>query len=230
MASEPRNVLLERVLREEPTLRAEMTRLEEPFGSTLQAPGQPVPYIHFPAGGVLSSVVGLANGAMAEVSAVGCEGLAGAGALLGLRPSPHAVVQQVPGAVWRVRTTALVRAQRTNRHVASLFRCYAAYLLLAAHQSIACNALHGAAPRAARWILATADRAGRDEFLLTQEVVALMLSVSRQSVNEIVVRFRGEGLIDYARGRIRVLDRGGLERHACECYAIIRDTYDKVLR
>src|SRR5262249_15050365 len=111
-----------------------------------------------------------------------------------------------------------------------ILRRYIAFSLRSAYQAVACNALHSAEERMARWLLTTQDRVGQSDFLLTQEFLAQMLGVRRQTIQLVAGTLQTAGLISYRRGSIRVLDREGLEAASCECYGIIKTLYDRIVQ
>jgi CRP-like cAMP-binding protein len=171
---------------------------------------------------VVALMVSGAGGEQAGVRAVGAEGMAGIGALIGSLRSEVSVVQQVAGAVASCPTQALRRSQEQHPEVARLVLRYASYALRVAQQTVACNVLHTARQRAARWILCTADRKGREEFDLTQDLLAQMLGVTRQFTSGITAELRADGVIAYHRGALRILKRDVLQRRACDCYQVMQ--------
>jgi CRP-like cAMP-binding protein len=223
------NRLLDCLLQREPELAEDLKVVHFEAGREIYRPGAAMQQVYFPFRGAVSLIVQLSNGESAEVATVGSEGLVGLAALLRVRRSSLLVVQQVAGDLASLPTSRIVRAMQSNERLTASVSCYAAYALRAAHQTAGCNALHRLEPRAARWLLTTADRAADSEFALTQQRLADMLGVGRQSVNEVAARFQRSGLVEYRRGRVRLLQRERLERVACECYFAVRTSYEELM-
>jgi CRP-like cAMP-binding protein len=231
MAPTPRtgNRLLDCLVQREPSLAPDIRLVASEGGREIYHPDGPMPAVYFPTRGVVSLIVRLASGGSAEVATVGPEGMVGLSAMFRARRSPMLAVQQIPGELAQLPTTRLLRAMQNNDRLAASLNCYAAYAMRAAYQTAACNALHRLEARAARWLLMTADRAKGHEFDLTQQMLADMLGVGRQSVNEVASRLQRNGLIEYRRGHIALLQRERLEKLACECYATLRDYYEDLM-
>lgn len=213
------NGLLESFTRFLPNLARK--RLHMPSRTVLYQPGDPMPYVFFPAGGVISVVVRHDNGECVQVSAVGAEGVAPVFALLGKRKSPLMLVQQVAGAVIRLPTESIARAMSEIEPLRSLVFDYLAWSLRAAHQATACNARHGSLARTAQMLLTTADRARSARFEMTQDVLAEMLGVPRQTANVAMREIARRQLVRVRRGQIELLDRAGLESVSCPCYPMM---------
>jgi CRP-like cAMP-binding protein len=223
------NRLLDCLLQREPALADELRIVRFEAGREIYRPGATMPYTYFPLRGVVSLIVQLSSGETAQVATVGSEGLVGLPALLRVRRSSLLVVQQFSGELGCLPTPRVLRAMQSNDRLVASITCYAAYMLRAAQQTAGCNALHRLDARAARWLLTTADRAGGSEFALTQQRLADMLGVGRQSVNEVASRFQHSGIIEYRRGRVRLVHRERLERTACECYFTLREAYEDLM-
>jgi CRP-like cAMP-binding protein len=190
----------------------------------------PLPHVYFPKSGVLSSVIASAEGGVVEAATIGNEGMVGIPALLGLDFTTAAVTSQVPGESLRIPTPSFVQALKQSGPLDVLLRRYIAFSLRSAYQAVACNALHAAEERMSRWLLTTQDRVGQREFALTQEFLAEMLGVRRQTVQVVAGTLQTAGLITYRRGLIRVIDREGLEAASCECYEITKSLYDRIVQ
>ncbi len=223
------NRLLDCLLQRDSALADDIRLARVKAGHELYLPGGAMTSVFFPIGSVVSLMVRLTSGESAEVATVGPEGMVGVDAVLRTRRSPVAAVQQIEGELAQISVTRLQRAMQTNERLLGVMSCYVAYALRAAHQSAACNALHRLEARAARWLLMTADRAGDVGFKLTQQMLADMLGVGRQSVNEIALRLQRSGLIEYRRGHVTVLQRDRLGKVACECYVKLRNHYEELL-
>ena len=182
--------------------------------------------VHFPVSCVISKLTVMEDGRAIEFATVGREGVAGAQEILTGAPMRMRVVCQVPGLAARVGCDELAATLKRNAAARSLLQRYVQSLLVQVVQIAACNRVHAVEERCARWLLMTHDRVDGDELLLTQELLAQMLGVRRARVNVAAGILQRAGLIRYTRGRIRVTDRGGLERSACECYQVIRSEYE----
>jgi CRP-like cAMP-binding protein len=178
--------------------------------------------LYFPLSGLLSMVVRVTESAAVEVATVGNEGFVGAPAFLGAERSATEVVVQIPGEALQVPVDAV------SAQAGRLLERYIAALMTQMSQSTACNYLHSVGQRLCRWLLATHDRVEGDELELTQEFLAQMLAVRRPTVSEVAGVLQEAGIIEYHRGRIRILDRARLEQGACECYGIVRAELDRV--
>jgi CRP-like cAMP-binding protein len=190
----------------------------------------PLPHVYFPKSGVLSSVISLGEGRVVEAATIGNEGMVGIPALLGLDFTIATATAQVPGDSLRIPTPSFMEAMRRGGPLDLILRRYIAFSLRSAYQAVACNALHSVEERMARWLLTTQDRVGSSEFLLTQEFLAQMLGVRRQSVQVVAGTLQTAGLITYRRGQVRVMDREGLEAASCECYGITKALYDRIVQ
>jgi CRP-like cAMP-binding protein len=192
-------------------------------------PNTPIPYIYFPTTGVTSILTTMKNGKAIEVGMVGKEGMLGLPVFLGSDRSSGQSFSQVPGESLRLAADAFRAAIQRSRALVDLLHRYTQAVFTQVSQSAACNSLHSIEKRCARWLLMTHDRIEIDEFVLTQELLSMMLGVRRASVAEVAERLQDAGLIRYRRGRIGMLDRKGLEAAVCECYGIIRAEYERLL-
>jgi CRP-like cAMP-binding protein len=175
-------------------------------------------------------VIDMSDGGTVEVGTVGREGMAGLPVLNGAERSPTRVYCQVPPCVCRrVPAAAFVAELKRAGPLQTLAHKYAQANLNLSAQSTACNSLHPVEERLARWLLMTHDRVGGDDLNLTQQIVSEMLGVRRATVTTAAGVLQKAGLIAYRRGRITVLDRGGLEVAACECYKVVRAEFDRLL-
>jgi len=197
---------------------------------TLYEELQPMEHAWFPAGCVLSMLAMRAGAdSSIEVATIGSEGMLGVPLFLGAELSPGRVFAQVEGGALRMPAAALLRLVRERPALARLLQRYTHALLVQIAQGCACNRVHAVEQRCARWLLQTHDRVRGDHFDLTQEFLAQMLGERRAAVNQAATRLQQAGLIRYSRGRIQVVDRAGLERAACGCYAVVRDQYARML-
>jgi len=187
-------------------------------GSQVFKQGERITHALFPTTAVCSLVVELASGNKAETGAVGREGFVGAPLVLGMPTSQCTAVIQVPGEGYRVAAKSVLDLSRQCEAFRSALLGFSAHCLHVASRSVACNSFHSIVQRAARWLLFAHDRAGKDEFQLTHEFLSAMLAATRPRVSQAAARLRADGIIDYRRGTVRILDRKRLEKVACECY------------
>ena len=190
--------------------------------AVLHKPGERVDHVYFPGGGFCSVLTVMADGNMVEVATIGREGMVGVSAVInGGAPDPStAMVQAEGGVCYRIKTDAFEAELDRRGEFRTLIRQYAQALVGVVMQSTACNAMHSVEQRLARWLLMAHDRVERDEFLLTQEFVAMMLGATRPTVTVVAGTLQKAELIAYQRGRVTVVDRRGLEHASCECYRI----------
>jgi CRP-like cAMP-binding protein len=206
-----------------------LERVSLPRGEVLARAGQPFEHAYFPLSGMISVVALLSEGLGAEVATVGNEGMMGLPILFGSGNSPFHVMAQLSGEAMRIRAARLEEAVDAGSSLNGLLRTYSQAFFVQTAQNAACNTLHPVSRRGARWLLATHDRADGDSFHLTQEFLAFMLGVARQSVGIAVGDLQSRGLIEYHRGDMQILDRQGLEAASCECYEIVRAEFSRLL-
>jgi CRP-like cAMP-binding protein len=177
---------------------------------------------------MISMAVELTGGRTIEVASIGREGAVGGIISCGQAPAFSRATVLVGGPVFRVPMEVIEDAKSRSGFIANIFCRFSDYLLAQVMQSVACNAFHSIPERAARWLLHAQDRAG-DRIALTQEAFAGLLGVQRTTVNAVVRDLLDEGLINTGRGVIRVTDRAGLKRRACECYQRLEDHFGAVI-
>ena len=189
----------------------------------LYNPGEPSQHVYFPRGGFLSMAIVLENGAMVEVATVGREGMAGLtakGPGRGIMTNTLVVVQGHDESAYRMRLDDFRREMDRCSTFMDLINNYTEVFLAAVMQATGCNAAHNVEQRLAKWLLMAQDRMEAEEFSITQEFVAMMLGATRQTVTGVAGSLQKAGLIQYHRGRVRILDREGLEAASCECYRV----------
>jgi CRP-like cAMP-binding protein len=192
--------------------------------------GERFTHAYFPEGAIISLVNRMADGEGVEVGTIGIEGMAGLPAYLGAEATESETFCQLAGPAIRLPVEVLVDAAAKHPSLRQFLNRYTQAYLSQIAQSAACNRLHSIERRCARWLLMTHDRVGRAPmFPLKQEFLAEMLGVRRAGVTVAAGALQEEGIIKYRRGSIRVLDREGLEAAACECYAAVRQTFDRLL-
>jgi CRP-like cAMP-binding protein len=191
---------------------------------------EPIGHVYFPCTLVASLVTVMENGAAAEVATVGNEGMVGLPVFLGAERIPSVSFCQVPGSAWRLDAAALREVVQHDGALHSLLHRYTQAMFNQIAQSAACNRLHGVEQRCARWLLQTHDRVGRDQFELTQEFLGQMLGTRRAAVSAAAGALQKAAFIRYSRGRITIVDRAGLEGASCECYRVVRDEFERLIR
>jgi CRP-like cAMP-binding protein len=208
----------------------QMTRVNLPIGTSLYEPGDPPKFAHFLTSGVASVVTTMANGTTSEVATLGREGVPQALHLLGELHVPTRCFMQIAGTGLRMEFGVLQRLFDTDEALRRVFLSYAQYQSLMLGQLAGCNRLHSASGRLARWLLMIQDRSGNTLLKLTQEFLAEMIGSQRTTVSEVAGSLQDRGLIEYARGSIRILDRAGLEYVSCECYVATRNLLAEVYK
>jgi CRP-like cAMP-binding protein len=191
--------------------------------------GDPIKYVYFPTTAVISLISIMEDGSSIEIAGTGPEGLVGITVFFGIEKSFAKTIVQVPGEALRIRTDAFKVDSDKIAALNALVRRYAHALLAQVVRSTGCNSLHATEQRCARWLLVMHDRSKTDELPFTQEFLGEMLGVRRPSVSVAAGKLQKAGLIRYNRGKVKVLDRRGLEKASCECYRVIRDEYERFL-
>jgi CRP-like cAMP-binding protein len=208
-----------------PLLEMVETKLKE----VLYRQGEPIGYVYFPCNCAHSCLLYMENGSMIEVGTVGNESFTGVELLLNATHAVETVVCQIAGHSLRMRVDDFRQAIDTQPVFRQLLQCSAQGYLTQVSQTVACNRLHNVEERFARWLLISHDRVQGDEFELTQEFIAAMLGVHRPSVSLVAGLFQQAGVIQYKRGHLKILDRTRLEEASCECYALVRSKFEKLL-
>lgn len=207
---------------------SQLERVTLSQGEVVYEPGDRIDYVYFPETAVFSMLCTMENGDTAEVGPVGREGLVGLNVFFGADTTPTRLVAHVAGTALRVRAELFRQELRSERSAMPrlLFR-YTQMLLAMTGQSSACNKLHSLEQHLGRWLLMMHDYV-HDELLLTHDLISLTLGVRRAGISESSAAFKNEGLIEYHRGHIQILNREGLEAKACECYGVIRDEFERL--
>jgi CRP-like cAMP-binding protein len=199
------------------------------LGTVLQEVYAPIEHVYFPVDGLLSLVVRMREGDAVETGIIGNEGVDGTMLVLGVAHAFTSTTVQVAGRFLRMPAAEFAAAFRECPTLAVLTQRYHAALFFQAKQLIACNAIHGAEMRLARWMLQVRDRIDSARLPLTHEFLAQMLAVRRTTVTEVLGEFQARGLVRQHRGAIELLDEARLRDVACECYSAIRDQQRHVL-
>lgn len=192
--------------------------VELPAGTQVVGQGERITHVFFPTTAVCSIAIELASGEKAETGAVGRDGFVGVPLVLGESLSTTSGVIQVPGEGYRIAAKQVLDLCRQYEGFRKALFGYSAFRLHLASRSVACNSFHSIQQRLARWLLFAQDRARKNEFRLTHEVLSAMLAATRPRVSQAAAQLRAAGIIDYRRGTVRILDRKRLEEVACECY------------
>jgi CRP-like cAMP-binding protein len=204
--------------------------VELPLGHKLSEPNEFIEYVYFLNSGLISTDALTTKGESVEVGVIGREGFAGLPALLDQPQMSHAVVIQGIGDGLRIRSSIVRDEFLKGGVLQQLIHTFAYLQLVQVTQSVLCNRMHEVEARLARWLLTSADRMESEELNLTQEFLAQMLGVQRSTVTVAASAMQRAGLIGYTRGKIQILDRQKLTKVACECYSIVCESYDRILK
>ena len=206
--------------------RAEVVKLRHGFRAIV--PDRPINEVYFPLTCLLSLVTTMEDGATVESGTIGREGMSGIPVVLNAGQTTMPTFCQIPGDAVRVRSEHVRDLYEHSAEARRILNRYVQTIVVVGSQSAACNALHRVEARTCRWLLMSSDGVGSEEVNLTQEYLAAMLGVRRPGVTEVAGKLRAEGLIDYTRGQIRILDRAGMEQLACECYGRVKGEYERL--
>ena len=210
-------------------LRPHLYRVALEYRQSLYRAHKPIEFVYFIETGVGSLVNTMANGQAAEVGTIGNEGLVGLPLVFGDDRAPTSVYVQVPGGGLRMRAELFKKEVARSASVRTVMLHYAHAFFNQVAQSAACNHFHSLEQRCCRWMLMTHDRMQSDEFLLTQEFLAMMLGVQRTGVSAAASTLQRAGLIRYKLGNVTIIDRRGLIRRSCECYGVSKNEFDRLL-
>ena len=199
-----------------------------PLGGVLYESGIALSHVYFPTTAIVSLLYVMENGASAEIAVVGNEGLVGVSLFMGGESTPSRAVVQSAGEGYRLQS-AMIKDEFTRAPVLHLLLRYTQALITQMAQTAVCNRHHSLDQQLCRWLLLSLDRLKGSELTMTQELIANMLGVRREGVTEAALKLQRAELIRYSRGRITVLDRAGLEKRSCECYAVVKKEYDRLL-
>jgi CRP-like cAMP-binding protein len=199
------------------------------LGDVLHDSGCAVRHVYFPTTCSVSLLYGLENGACVEIAAVGNEGIVGISAFMGGHSTPNHSVVRSAGCAFRLPVAALVQVFEQGGPVVQLLLRYTQALMTQMAQTAVCNRHHSLDQRLCRLLLFSLDRLDTLDLRLTQEQIANLLGVRREGVTEAALALQTAGLIRYARGHITVADRRALERRSCECYAVVKAEYTRLL-
>jgi CRP-like cAMP-binding protein len=200
-----------------------------PLGKVLYEPGSRLSHVYFPTTSIVSLLYVMEDGASAEIAVVGHEGIVGISLFMGGESTPSRAVVQSAGQGFRLRASAIREEFGRVGSVMHLLLRYTQALITQMAQTAVCNRHHSLDQQLCRWLLLSLDRLPSGELAMTQELIANMLGVRREGVTEAAGHLQAAGLIHYRRGHIKVLDRPKLEKRVCECYAVVKKEYDRLL-
>lgn len=210
-------------------LEADLERIELPLGKALYESGDTLRHVYFPADAIVSLLYVMENGASAEISVVGNEGLVGIAVFMGGESTPSRAIVQSAGHAYRLPGQRL--KDEFNRHgeLMMLMLRYTQALITQMAQTAVCNRHHSIDQQLCRWLLLSLDRLPGERLCMTQELIANMLGVRREGVTDAAGKLQRLGVIEYSRGQITVLDRPRLEQLSCECYAVVKKETERLL-
>jgi CRP-like cAMP-binding protein len=208
---------------------ADVAEVQFARGTVIHEAGDPIEHVYFIHDGLVSLLVGVAEGRSVEIAAVGREGAIGALAGLGSGVALNQAVVQLPVRAAGIATSRLTTIAHESKPVRDMLLAYGNLLLMQVQQLVACSAMHDVEARLARWLLQGMDRNG-STLPMTQELIARLLGVQRTTVTMVCRTLQVEGLIHVGRGVVRVLDAVGLEKKACSCYQVMRDATERTFQ
>ncbi|HEY3301314.1 MAG TPA: Crp/Fnr family transcriptional regulator [Methylophilaceae bacterium] len=202
--------------------------VEMPLGWKIAQAGDHVKYVHFPISGVVSLIYDLEDGSSSEIAIVGNEGMIGISIYMGGESMPSSTEVQCSGYAFRLSRKVLKQEFAMGGQLQQIALLYTRALIAQTSQTAVCNQHHTIDQQLCRWLLMSLDRMHDNTMLMTQELIARLLGVRRESVSEVARKLQKDELITYARGRITVLNRTKLEERVCECYAAVTDEYSRL--
>jgi CRP-like cAMP-binding protein len=203
--------------------------VEMPLGDVLYEAGTVLTHVYFPTTAVVSLLYVMRDGGSAEIAIIGNDGLVGISLFMGGGSTPSRALVQNAGQGLRMPADLVRREFEGSRHVLHLFLRYTQALITQMTQTAACNKHHTLNQQLCRWLLLTLDRYQGNELTMTKQLIANMLGTSGEVMREGAHKLQKAGLIAYDKGRIRVLNRPGLEKRSCECYGVVKTEYDRLL-
>lgn len=206
-----------------------LKRVDLPLGKVLYESGDAMTHVYFPIDSIVSLLYVMENGASAEISVVGNEGLIGIALFMGGESTPSRAIVQSAGAAYQLPGQALKDEFGRHGELQHLLLRYTQALITQMAQTAVCNRHHSIDQQLSRWLLLSLDRLPGNQLVMTQELIANMLGVRREGVTEAAGKLQRLGAIEYARGKITVLDRKIVERICCECYAVVKRETDRLL-
>ncbi len=205
-----------------------MEVVDLPAGKVLSEEGVKTSHVYFPLTAIVSKLHMMEDGSSAEIAVIGNEGLVGMSVVMGEISGAIRAVVLIRGDAVRMHTDFL-SGEVARPHIQRLLLRFIQALILQMSHTAACNRHHVLDQQLCRWLLLRLDRVQGNDLLMTQELIATMLGVRREGVTEAATKLQKAGLIRYARGRIEIVDRAGLEQRSCECYSVVKKIYDRLL-
>jgi CRP-like cAMP-binding protein len=206
-----------------------LEHVELPLGQVLYEPGGTLSHVYFPTTAIVSLLYVMHNGESAEIAVVGNEGVVGVSLFMGGESTSSRALVQNSGGAYRLTSQLMKKEFYRAGPVLHLLLRYTQALITQMVQTAACNRHHSLDQQLCRWLLMSLDRLQGTEMVMTQELIAHMLGVDCEGATEGALKLQAAGLIDYTQGRIRVVDRNALEKRTCECYAVVKKEYDRLL-
>jgi CRP-like cAMP-binding protein len=211
-------------------LLPELMPVAMPLGKVIYEPDAKLEHVYFPVPGcIVSMLYVMEDGSAAEIAVVGDEGMVGIALFMGGDTTPSRALVQSAGQAFQLKGRELKREFERHGGLQFFLLRYTQALITQMSQTAVCNRHHSIEQQLCRWLLLSLDRLATNELTMTQELIANMLGVRREGVTEAAGNLHDQGLIAYSRGRITVLDRPGLEKLVCECYAVVKKEYDRLL-
>jgi CRP-like cAMP-binding protein len=209
--------------------RQQLESIELRLGQVLYEPGATLSHVYFPTTAIVSLLCATENGASAEIAVVGNEGIVGIALFMGGESTSSRAVVQSAGRGFKLKAQLMKDEFALAGSVLHLFLRYTQALLTQMAQTAVCNRHHSIDQQLCRWLLTSLDRLEGNDLMMTHELIANMLGVRREGVTEIAQKLQAAGLIKYFRGHITVLNRFALKKRTCECYAVVKKEYDRLL-
>jgi len=209
--------------------RHQLQPVELHLGQVLCESGRPLSHVYFPCTAIVSLLYVTENGQSAEIAVVGNEGVIGIALFMGGETTLNRAVVQSAGVGYRLRSQAIKSEFNASAPVMHLLLRYTQALITQMAQTAVCNRHHSVDQQLCRWLLMSLDRLQGEDLVMTQELIANMLGVRREGVTQAALKLQHAGLISYARGHVKVLDRPGLQRRSCECYTAVKTEYARLL-
>jgi CRP-like cAMP-binding protein len=203
--------------------------VELPLGKVLYESGDTLRHVYFPTNAIVSLLYVMENGASAEISVVGNEGVVGVALFMGGESTPSRAIVQSAGWAYRLAGQCTKDEFHRDSEMQQLMLRYTQALITQMSQTAVCNRHHSIDQQLCRWLLLSLDRLSGNQLVMTQELIANMLGVRREGVTEAASKLQKLGVITYVRGKITVLDRPKLEALSCECYAVVKRETDRLL-
>jgi CRP-like cAMP-binding protein len=208
---------------------SQLELVDMPLGEVLYESGSRMTHVYFPTTSIVSLLYVMEDGASAEIAVVGYEGIVGISLFMGGESTPSRAVVQSAGQGFRLKANLMMQEFNRAGPVLHVLLRYTQALITQMAQTAVCNRHHSLDQQLCRWLLLSLDRLPSGELVMTQELIANMLGVRREGVTEAAGHLQTAGLIRYRRGHVKVLDRDRLEQRACECYAVVKNEYDRLL-